>query len=149
RERTFRQDLYYRLNVIPIVLPPLRQRPQDIPLLAHFFLASLGGSRVTAIEAEAMARLCAYRWPGNIRQLRNVIERGINFTDGATLRCGDLPPELDQPEEESTSPDSYAAWERRQIWTLMQRYRANKTRIAQALGISRSTLYKKIRHYGL
>ncbi|WP_392451854.1 sigma 54-interacting transcriptional regulator [Edwardsiella piscicida] len=149
RERTFRQDLYYRLNVIPIVLPPLRQRPQDIPLLAHFFLASLGGSRVTTIEAEAMARLCAYRWPGNIRQLHNVIERGINFTDGATLRCGDLPPELDQPEEESTSPDSYAAWERRQIWTLMQRYRANKTRIAQALGISRSTLYKKIRHYGL
>ncbi|ELV7527927.1 sigma 54-interacting transcriptional regulator [Edwardsiella ictaluri] len=151
REHTFRQDLYYRLNVIPITLPPLRQRPQDIPLLAHFFLTSLGGSRMTAIEAEAMTRLCASQWPGNIRQLRNVIEWGINFADGNILRCADLPPDLDLPDTPPADgqADSYAAWERRQIWALMQRYRANKTRIAQVLGISRGTLYKKIRHYGL
>ncbi|AOV97597.1 Fis family transcriptional regulator [Edwardsiella hoshinae] len=156
REHTFRQDLYYRLNVITIMLPPLRQRLQDIPLLAHFFLQRLSHRQhrpVTAIDADAMARLCAYHWPGNIRQLRNAIEWGINFAEGTTLRSHDLPPELNQPDTDSEaaerSASSYEAWERRQIYALMQRYRANKTRIAQVLGISRSTLYKKIRHYGL
>lgn len=162
QDHTFRQDLYYRLNVISINLPALRQRRQDIPLLAQFFVTAFShrlNKHVAVIAPDALARLCAYHWPGNIRQLRNVIEHGVNFAEGNELRCCDLPAELNAardhcaPDRQQSAPiheiHDYEAWERSRIWELMLQYRANKTRIAEALGISRGTLYKKIRHYGL
>ncbi len=171
RDNRFRLDLYYRLNVITIELPPLRMRPEDIPLLVNHFLESFGaahGKRVSRVAPEAMERLTSYSWPGNVRQLRNVMERGIAMTASNELRLEHLPAELlgsqdpvaslEQPLPQSgprtagvPAPDqqSYSEWERKKIWELMQKHRANKSKIAAELGIARGTLYKKIRIYGL
>jgi two-component system response regulator AtoC len=93
----FREDLYYRLNVVPIHLPPLRERRQDIPLLVDHFLGKFNErlkKQIAAIEPEAVERLVLYNWPGNIRELENVIERTMLFGDGPTIRALDLPGEL-------------------------------------------------------
>jgi DNA-binding NtrC family response regulator len=94
---SFREDLFYRLNVVPIHLPPLRERTGDIPLLAEHFIARFNErlkKQVTGIEPEALERLVAHPWPGNIRELENVLERTILFSEGSTIRASDLPPEL-------------------------------------------------------
>jgi two-component system response regulator AtoC len=94
---TFREDLYYRLNVVPIHLPPLRERSGDIPLLVDHFLSKFNErlkKKITGIDDDAMARLISHSWPGNIRELENVLERTILFCEGPTIRAADLPPEL-------------------------------------------------------
>lgn len=172
REQTFRLDLYYRLNVIAIDLPPLRNRPEDIPLLVRHFLDTMhaAGKNVRDVSPEALDCLMRYPWPGNIRQLRNVIERGVVMAASPVLLPEDLPPDVRgeqaaPPARPDVSdalppplgpvpdpvpvPPSYAEWERNRIWELMQKHRANKSRIAEELGMSRGTLYKKIRRYGL
>ncbi len=166
KESTFRLDLYYRLNVITLELPPLRVRTGDIPLLVESFLESLSHTLdkdVRAVSPEAMDCLMQHEWPGNIRQLRNVVERGVNMATTGVLQLEDLPLEITasqyiprqvEPEKiEATPPapeaTSYEDWERNKIWELMQKYRANKSRIAEEMGMSRGTLYKKIRRYGL
>lgn len=96
-EKRFREDLYYRLNVVPIVLPPLRERREDIPELALFFLerhARKNGRPVPAVEPEALEALCAARWEGNVRQLENLLERVVVLMEGGTIRKSDLPPEI-------------------------------------------------------
>lgn len=160
-EQTFRLDLYYRLNVINLELPPLRNRRDDIPLLAQSFIENLShslGKNVFGIAKDALEKLCAYDWPGNIRQLRNVLERGVNIAGTTELRLQDLPPEIfspmparmeEVPPPEAMTEKSYEDWERKRIWDLMQQFRANKSRIAEELGMSRGTLYKKLRRYGL
>jgi formate hydrogenlyase transcriptional activator len=88
REKTFREDLYYRLNVFPVSLPPLRQRPEDIPLLVHFFVSQFAariGKSIERIDEETMRLLCAYPWPGNVRELQNVLERAVILASGSTL----------------------------------------------------------------
>jgi len=93
----FREDLYYRLHVIPITLPPLRERATDIPMLADFFLEKFNQrlkKHVLSIDAEAVGKLCAHPWPGNIRELENAMERAVLFSDGATIMEHDLPPEV-------------------------------------------------------
>jgi two-component system response regulator AtoC len=93
----FREDLYYRLNVVPIHLPPLRERREDIPLLVGHFIAKFNErlkKQITGIDAEAVERLAGYHWPGNIRELENVIERTMLFGEGPTIRASDLPGEL-------------------------------------------------------
>jgi DNA-binding NtrC family response regulator len=93
----FREDLFYRLNVVPIELPPLRERPEDVSLLAHFFLERFNdrlGKRIAGFEDEALVRLARYRWPGNVRELENFIERAVLFADGARVTVADLPPEV-------------------------------------------------------
>lgn len=166
KENTFRLDLYYRLNVITLELPPLRTRTGDISLLVESFLESLSltlDKEVTSVSPEAMDCLTHHEWPGNIRQLRNVVERGVNMAVTNMLRLEDLPREitasqyvlpapatlLQKAQTESGEGVNYANWERSQIWELMQKYRANKSRIAEEMGMSRGTLYKKIRLYGL
>lgn len=175
RDKQFRLDLYYRLNVISIELPPLNKRPEDISLLVNHYLDKMStsmGKHVTHVSPEVMACLVGYPWPGNVRQLKNVIERGVSMTDSFELRMEDMPKEIcNWPEQEEPAysrpgqhpgtsgaqPGSggkaevqnYSEWERERIWDLMQKYRANKSRIAAELGISRGTLYKKIREYKL
>src|SRR5262249_25578789 len=87
----FREDLYYRVNVIAIPLPPLRDRAGDVTLLAHAFLKKYGGGRITAFDDEALAALEVYRWPGNVRELQSVVERACALADGDLVRRRDLP----------------------------------------------------------
>jgi transcriptional regulator with GAF, ATPase, and Fis domain len=89
RDKTFREDLYYRLNVFPVLVPPLRERKEDIPLLAHFLIRKFGtkiGKTIEQISDDAISRLCAYHWPGNIRELENIIERALIVSPGPVLR---------------------------------------------------------------
>ena len=161
----FREDLFYRLNVIPVGLPALRDRRDDIPLLAqHFadrFAGERGGKAGLTIAQGAMRRLMAYSWPGNIRQLENAIEHAIAFSGArAQIDVGDLPPDIQHGGEQAmTSPvnlpedgidldDFIANVERQLIERSLERTGGNKGQAARLLGIKRTTLVEKIRRLG-
>ena len=96
-EGNFREDLYYRLNVVPLFLPPLRDRADDVPALVHFFLSKFNerlGKSLAGVAQEAMDLLMAHPWPGNVRELENIMERAVLFADGEQVQPADLPPEL-------------------------------------------------------
>lgn len=157
----FRLDLYYRLNVIQIPLVPLRERISDIPLLVRHFLSQFAKNfdkPVTGISAEALAVLSSYNWPGNIRELRNVIERGVNIASGAELTPADLPPNLFAGLAASTPPREPAkngtfsqldmvqnAHKLEMVKLLMEKYHGNKSLVAKELGIARTTLYRLLK----
>ncbi len=169
----FREDLYYRLNVISIDLPPLKDRVEDIPLLAAHFLAKYGTemAKHVALTAEVTDRLSHYHWPGNIRELQNVIERAVVLADGDTLTPADLPAELlagapptpaPEPGElpamglEAGTPDAptdltarLESLEKGIILEALNKYRWNQTKVAQALNLKRSSLQYKLKKYGL
>ena len=155
----FRQDLYYRLVVFPIELPPLRERRVDVPLLVDHFLAKYArdaGRTVRRVRPEAMECLVAHRWPGNVRELENVVHRALLVSDGAEVTVADLPAELrDGPatppaaELELDGVASLEDLERRAIEQALQRCGDNLSDAARRLGIGRSTLYRKIEQYGL
>ena len=161
KENTFRLDLYYRLNVISLELPPLRSRREDIPLLVDSFLRhfnSMMHRQVTTCSPELMDILVRAEWPGNIRQLRNTIEFGVNVAKGHVLQVRDLPREITaNVKDKAPSKDvvrlpqvtSFETWERDRIWELMQKHRGNKSKVAEEMGMCRVTLYKKLRRYGL
>jgi DNA-binding NtrC family response regulator len=158
---TFREDLYYRLNVLPVQLPPLRDRREDIPLLAQHFLqrfAADTGRAGLSVSQEAMRRLMAYRWPGNVRQLENTLERAVAFSQGRTvLDVGDLPQELQQ---DGVPVDHVEAWlpedgidferyiegiELSLIRRSLERTRGNKRQAARLLNLKRTTLIEKLK----
>lgn len=156
REGRFREDLFYRLNVIALTLPPLRERREDIPELVAHYVESL--SKETArgavsVAPEAMARLQAYGWPGNIRELRNVVERGLVLAENGVITEDDLPPELaprTATEASRSAPDAgegraLDVVERDHIQAVLRECRGNKRLAAERLGISRSTLYEKLK----
>lgn len=157
REGLFREDLYYRLSVIPIVVPPLRHRKEDIPLLADHFLrkyAAMNGARVTGFTKRAMNKLMSLRWEGNVRELENMVERAV------VLAQGNLIDEADIPSPEAASSEQFFAGatndfptldqlERRYITLVLEKTGGRKDRAAQILGINRRTLYRKEREYGL
>ncbi|MEW5981012.1 MAG: sigma-54 dependent transcriptional regulator [Acidobacteriota bacterium] len=152
-EGKFREDLYYRLNVIPITLPPLRDRREDIPLLIEHFLEQLNiemHQRVEGVSAEALALLMRYDWPGNVRELRNVLERGIVVAQGVRIQAEDLglvPSERrQQPFDANLTLEEV---ERRHVAAVLHQASGNVTQAARTLGIDRVTLYNKIRKYGL
>lgn len=158
-EGRFRQDLFYRINVINIELPPLRDRISDIPLLAEHFLREVcedSGKHVTGFSPEAMAALQRYRWPGNVRELQNVIERAVLLGKGETVGVDDLPPavaagapvELDSLGQRSLK-DALSDPERRIIREVLEAHHWNRQATAEALGINRTTLYKKMKRLGL
>jgi transcriptional regulator of acetoin/glycerol metabolism len=152
----FRADLYYRLNVINLMLPPLRDRNSDIILLARHFAKEIGknlGKSQVTIESKALLALRSYSWPGNIRELQNTIERALNLFSGNTLKLEHLPPHIAKAIFQSLSPDisdaSMKEVEMNTIVNALKMHRGNRKRAAEELGISRTTLYRKLDEFGL
>jgi DNA-binding NtrC family response regulator len=153
----FREDLYYRLNVIQLDLPPLRGRPDDIVPLAEHVLVSLGAKqnppRRVRLAADAEAILLQYHWPGNVRELMNVLERGVTLAQGDILRADDLPPHVrerrpsDFLSAAAARRMTLAELEREYIEKILEDEGGNKTRAAQRLGLDRKTLYRKLEEY--
>jgi transcriptional regulator with PAS, ATPase and Fis domain len=146
-EGRFRADLYFRLNVVDIHIPPLRERPEDIPMLAAGFLREFDQTgRDLQMTAGAMDALLRYEWPGNVRELRNVIERATIMCDGASIRPEDLSLRSAAAHVDSTELEVI---ERRTIDRVMRETSGNKVQASRRLGISRMRLYHRLRKYGL
>jgi len=158
-EGRFRQDLYYRVNVINIELPPLRERISDIPILAKHFLASMAqdcGKKIEGFTDEAIAALERYRWQGNVRELQNVIERAVLLGKKETVGVEDLPSSMTSGAAISVEPaagrslkQAMEGPERRIILEVLESNQWNRHSTAEALGINRTTLYKKMKRLGL
>ncbi len=150
---SFREDLYYRLNVFTIFIPPLRERRDDIPPLVNHFIrkyATLMNKPAMDVDPGAMGMLIANRWPGNVRELENVIERAMVLAKPPAIRSSDLPFQFSQMQPGNSQPDdSIAGMERVHIARVLEKLNWNITRSAEALGIDRVTLYSKISKYGL
>jgi len=168
-EGTFREDLYYRLNVFPIVLPPLRDRVTDISILAEHFVskyAASAGKQVRGLDAGALAALSGYPWPGNVRELENVIERALILARGSEITSADLeftrrpspaptaaaiaaPSTARAPEAGRPLSERLHEQERSAIVAAIDSAQGNIAHAARALGINRSTLYYRMRKHGL
>jgi transcriptional regulator with PAS, ATPase and Fis domain len=168
---TFRKDLYYRLNVISITIPPLRERSEDIIALFNYFLEKLDKHcRSFAVSLDVIEQIVRYDWPGNVRELQNVVERIVSLTEGRTVTVGNLPREIRdwQPAgtkqvSESSSADNKIAvtWkseqrrrlqeenERQEILALLSDHKGNVSLTARTMGISRNTLYRKMKQYAI
>ncbi|MBI5836229.1 MAG: sigma-54-dependent Fis family transcriptional regulator [Candidatus Eisenbacteria bacterium] len=160
RSGAFREDLYYRLNVFQIDLPPLRERREDIPILALYFLSRYAhrlGKDLKEFSQEAQAVLLRYEYPGNVRELENAVQRAVTLAEGRQVQASDLPPWMLEsgrllteraggpgappPDEDMTLEEL----ERRHIARTLERHRQNMSRTAKALGISRATLWRKLK----
>ncbi|MSS70427.1 MAG: sigma-54-dependent Fis family transcriptional regulator [Candidatus Latescibacteria bacterium] len=171
RAGRFREDLYYRLNVLALVVPPLRERKEDIPPLVRHFLQKYGqemGKPVADAAPEALDLLMRYDWPGNVRELQNAIERAVILLDGQVLRPEHLPmekaegrrPSLDTPLRDDSGQTAEGRtdgeraltleeMERQYILQVLRETGFHQSRAAEVLGIGRRTLYRKIREYGI
>ncbi len=148
KEKLFREDLYYRLNVFPIEIPPLRERREVIPHLVRYFTATLSkklGKEIREIPPKVMDTLVKYPWPGNIRELQNVIERAVILSKGGKLAA----PRLEEGMEEETLEGSLKELEKKAIEKALERFGGNRKKAAEYLGISLRALQYKIKNYGL
>jgi DNA-binding NtrC family response regulator len=154
----FREDLFYRLNVVAIALPPLRDRREDVPELVEHLLRTRQVGRVPfSVDPGALAVLCGYDWPGNVRELVNVLERAQILAEGNTITTDDLPENLVQVSKPAPAagqpaaagPDELGGVERRHVADVLRRCGGNKVQAAKALGVSRRTLYRLIDKHGL
>ena len=157
----FREDLFYRLNVIPIEVPPLRRRKEDLPILVEHFtslFSAENGKRLKTMSVEALAYFLAYDWPGNVRELRNMVERLVIMAPRDVIGPEDLPPPLrpketptgaDEVQREKTLKEARDAFERAFILAELRAHEGNVTRTAEKLGIERSHLYRKLKGYGI
>jgi DNA-binding NtrC family response regulator len=151
-EEQFREDLFYRINVFNIQVPPLRERPEDVLPLARFFIekyARAMGKPVKAVAPEAEAVLLAYRWPGNVRELENAVERAMVAGRGPALEARDLPVSALNGDADEPLARSLAALEKEHIARVLSDCEGNVTRAAKVLDIDRATLYNKLKRYGL
>jgi DNA-binding NtrC family response regulator len=163
-EKAFREDLYYRLNVLPVEMPPLRERPDDIPLLVHHFLDRARADhdcRVEGLTDEALERIVAHDWPGNVRELENLMERLLVLNTEGEIGLENLPPEIHAGARTSTQAstqvpasglDFNQVVEQLEVDLILQALEHthwNKNRAAQLLGLNRTTLEGKIRKRGL
>ncbi|NLJ45737.1 MAG: sigma-54-dependent Fis family transcriptional regulator [Treponema sp.] len=153
---TFREDLYYRLNVVNIHVPPLRERKDDIPLLAGAFLREFSeenGKSLEGFDPKVRAAFFAYSWPGNVRELRNCVESAVVLARGSVVSLEDLPPGIREAQEDDTvripSGSTLAEAEKILIRETLAAQGGNKSRTAEILGIGRKTLYQKLQEYGL
>src|SRR5450759_4938977 len=164
RAGTFREDLYFRLAVVPLRVPPLSERPEDIPLLVAHFAQSLArrrGRRTKAFEPEAVEVLAKRRWPGNVRELQNLVERVLLMSSGPVVRAADLPPEdgsasrtashtgSDEIPAHATLAEAREAFERRYLALVLAETKGNVSRAAERLGLDRTTLHRKMKALGL
>ena len=165
RAGRFREDLYFRLNVVPIFVPPLRDRHEDIPLLAEHFMAMLAreyGRRPKTFEADAVIALRQYVWPGNVRELHNVVERlmimvpgdrissrDLSFLDQGLTPGSDVPAAVAKPAVAEPLHDARDRFERDYIRRALAVQHGNISRTADLLGIERSNLYRKMRGFGI
>lgn len=163
RKGLFRQDLYYRINVVTLTQPPLRERIGDIPLLAEHYLREFvaqTGKKVTGFSPQAMQLMQRYRWPGNVRELVNVVERAVVLTKNSIIQPTDLPEALRQEEHawEHLGPGGHAgnqlkaalaSPEKQLILEALEAHGWNRQKTAAALGINRTTLYKKMKRYNI
>jgi transcriptional regulator with PAS, ATPase and Fis domain len=153
RDKMFREDLYYRLNVIPLEIPPLRERPEDIPaLIAHFldYYNQKFGKKVRGFSEKAMQFIMAYSWPGNVRELENIVEYGINFAEGDTIHFSEIQRRFKaftESSEHKSLKERVREFERETIASYLDRYgwhEEGKSKVAKMLDISRSSLYRKV-----
>jgi two-component system response regulator AtoC len=155
----FREDLYYRLHVVPIAVPPLRERREDIPLLAQHFIRQYSqhfGRRIEGLSPEALAVLQEYRWPGNVRELQNVIERLVGLAEGPLLGLGDLPLDLLVPDHHGRSRlsgfslvEATEEFERQIVLRMLERVRWNVSEAARLLGVHRNSLKARLARWRL
>ena len=150
-KQEFREDLYYRLNVVNIELPPLRERKEDIPLLAEHFLnkfAMENKKEISGFSPEAMELVLGYDWPGNVRELENAIERAVILAKSSIITIADLPQENLSLAYSTTPRKNLKAVEKGHIWNILRETGENYSEAARILGISRMTLYNKAKEYG-
>lgn len=153
----FREDLYYRLNVIPITVPPLRERKEEIPYLVNYFfqqLAQENGKKVKQVSEEGVTILQNYNWPGNVRELRNIVERLFIMSPGFRIEAKDIPLAIRKSEDMTQVSDTdfkkaKKKFEKGYIQEKLKDFNGNMTKTAKALGIERSNLYRKIKSYQL
>jgi len=153
-KKRFREDLYYRLNVLTIEIPPLRERTEDIPLLVDYFIKTLNrylGKDISGVSERVMDHILSYHWPGNIRELRNFIERAMHFTQGKIIDMDALPTEIRRPgrtaktEDHSMGVSLLKLAEKDIILQTLREFKGNKRKTAQYLGMGRATLYRKLK----
>jgi DNA-binding NtrC family response regulator len=151
RTGRFREDLYYRLNVVSVALPALRERKEDIPLLIEHFLQHfrVAGQQTKTVSPEAMSSLASYPWPGNVRELANTIERLLILSSGDVLSLNDLPPNIRFPSGASGGPASLAEMERLHLMRVLDHTGGKKMQAARLLGIDLKTLNSKIKRYNI
>jgi transcriptional regulator with PAS, ATPase and Fis domain len=145
--QAFREDLYYRLNVLPIHVPPLRDRREDIPLLAEHFIRKYNREfkkYVDHLSPEALVALQDYPWPGNVRELQNVIERLVTLVDGPVIEANDLPLELTLGDSKLRTAASEGVPQRQMVVRVLERVRWNQSEAARLLGLHRNTLKVKL-----
>jgi len=148
----FREDLLYRLRIARIIAPPLRERTDDAVLLAEAFLAEVrvaSGKAITALSPSAIASLKAYRWPGNVRELKSAIQFASIHCRTDSIEIGDLPPELHVEEDLSASLETEVLSSPEQVVKALEEANGNRTKAARSLGISRATLYRKLKAFGI
>ncbi len=159
RTGTFRKDLYFRLNVVTVHIPPLRERRADIPMLVHYFLNRYTPTKPLQVTAAAMKSLLQYDWPGNVRELENCIARAVTLGDQQTIDVQDLPPAIrsEQPASTEMTPQDAASlsttalaeMERMTILRVFEQAHGDKALAGKMLGISRATLYRKLKRYSI
>jgi two-component system, NtrC family, response regulator AtoC len=159
RAGTFRKDLYFRLNVVTVHIPPLRDRRSDTPVLVHHFLDRYAKGSQIHVTPAAMKSLLQYDWPGNVRELENCIARAVTLGDGMTIDVADLPPAIRSEQAEAGSPraadasslstTALAEMERVTILRVFEQARGDKALAGKMLGISRATLYRKLKRYNI
>ena len=148
----FRRDLFYRINVIELRIPPLRDRPEDIPLLVNHFIRKLNlirGRRVFGVGDQAMRTLLEYDYPGNVRELENAVEHGFILSKGDVIRLKDLPDRIRNAGSREAPPATFAESERQVIMGALKKHRFNRTSAARELGVHKTTLYRKIKRLGI
>jgi len=160
-ESAFREDLYYRLNVVPITLPPLRQRRDDIPLLVEHFIGKYNrefNRKVKGFSAGATAALYQYDWPGNVRELENVIERAVALAQGENISLRELPLDISILDHDMIEDLQKHGWslrearhqfEKQYVLNILEKVRWNQTEAARVLGLHRNTLLWKLQRLGI
>jgi len=151
----FREDLYYRLAVIPLHVPPLRERSEDIPVLANHFVERFSTPprrSVSGIAPDALDALCRYSWPGNVRELENAIERGVAFCKQGWITLDELPARIRErrsANRDLDDVDSLDVVERRHILKTLEKVNGNRSKAAQLLQISTTTLWRRLKEFGV